>query len=98
MHRSDDQANWGRNRFDSGLGHQRQRRGHPFRKTVVRMPGPSRREQRWMSKTIPSVSSIGRSSASGSEKRSIIERIMIATRERAQGIEGLAVDSSGHHQ
>ena len=38
---------------DSGLWHQTQRSGQPFRKTAVRMPGPSCREERWMSKIIP---------------------------------------------
>jgi hypothetical protein len=35
------------------LWHQGQRKGQPFRKTVVRMPGPSSVENFWMLKTIP---------------------------------------------
>ncbi len=37
----------------SGLWHQKQRRLHPFRNTVVRMPGPSWMEKRWMLVTRP---------------------------------------------
>jgi len=37
----------------SGLWHQMQRSGQPFRKTVVRIPGPSSSEYRWMLKTVP---------------------------------------------
>ena len=37
----------------SGLWHQRQLRGQPLRKTVVRIPGPSWMENFWMSKTRP---------------------------------------------
>lgn len=36
---------------DSGLWHHMQLRGQPFRKIVVRMPGPSCRLKRWISKT-----------------------------------------------
>ena len=39
----------------SGLWHQRQRRGHPLRNTVVRMPGPSCMAYRLMSKISPSI-------------------------------------------
>ncbi len=35
----------------SGLWHQSQRRGQPLMKTVVRIPGPSWIEHRWMLKT-----------------------------------------------
>jgi hypothetical protein len=35
------------------LEHQKQRRGQPFMKTVVRMPGPSWMLKRWMLKTSP---------------------------------------------
>ena len=35
------QSTCGSNRWDSGLWHHGQRSGHPFRNTVVRMPGPS---------------------------------------------------------
>jgi len=42
----------------SGFWHQRQRRGQPFRKTVVRIPGPSWTENRWRSKTRPVVTSL----------------------------------------
>ncbi len=38
---------------DSGLWHQRHRSGHPLRKTVVRIPGPSCSEYRCMFPTIP---------------------------------------------
>ena len=34
----------------SGLWHQAQASGRPFRNTVVRIPGPPRIEERWMSK------------------------------------------------
>ena len=37
----------------SGLWHHRQRRGQPLRNTVVRIPGPSWIEKRWISKTRP---------------------------------------------
>ena len=37
----------------SGLWHHQQRSGQPLRKTVVRIPGPSWSEYRWMSKTRP---------------------------------------------
>ena len=37
----------------SGLWHQAQRSGHPFRKTVVRIPGPSCMANSSMLKTIP---------------------------------------------
>jgi len=37
----------------SGLWHQRHESGQPFRKTVVRIPGPSWMEKRWMSKQTP---------------------------------------------
>jgi len=37
----------------SGLWHQRQDRGHPLKKTVVRMPGPSCVAKRLISKMIP---------------------------------------------
>ena len=37
----------------SGLLHHRQRSGQPLRNTVVRMPGPSWIEKRWMSKMRP---------------------------------------------
>lgn len=40
-------------RNDSGLQHQKQRRGHPLRKTVVRIPGPSCKENFCMLKTSP---------------------------------------------
>lgn len=43
--------------LDSGLLHQRQCRGHDFRKTIVRMPGPSCTLKRWMSKTFPYIAS-----------------------------------------
>ena len=37
----------------SGLWHQLQERGQPFKKAVVRTPGPSCTEHRWMLKTRP---------------------------------------------
>ena len=37
----------------SGLRHQRQRSGQPFKKTDVRIPGPSWIENRWISKMRP---------------------------------------------
>src|SRR5450759_79737 len=37
----------------SGLWHHTQLRGHPFMKTVVRIPGPSSIEKRWMLKILP---------------------------------------------
>ena len=37
----------------SGLPHHRQRSGQPLKNTVVRMPGPSWSEKRWMSKMRP---------------------------------------------
>jgi len=37
----------------SGLWHHQQSSGHPLRKTVVRMPGPSWSEYRWILKTAP---------------------------------------------
>jgi len=37
----------------SGLWHQLQERGQPLRKAVVRTPGPSCTEHRWMLKTLP---------------------------------------------
>ena len=42
----------------SGFWHHRQRRGQPFRKTVVRIPGPSWTENRWRSKTRAVVTSL----------------------------------------
>ncbi len=42
--------------WDSGLLHQRQARGQPLRKMMVRMPGPSWIEYFWMLKTSPRVS------------------------------------------
>jgi len=32
---------WGRRRWLSGFWHQTHRSGHPLKKTVVRIPGPS---------------------------------------------------------
>ena len=43
----------GEKSWDSGLEHQRQRKGHPFRKTVVLIPGPSWTLNFWMLKTSP---------------------------------------------
>lgn len=40
----------------SGLWHQLQRNGQPFKKTVVRIPGPSNTANSSISKTIPSIS------------------------------------------
>jgi hypothetical protein len=37
----------------SGLWHQRQHKGHPFRNTVVRIPGPSFTAKRLISNIIP---------------------------------------------
>jgi hypothetical protein len=37
----------------SGLWHQTHRRGHPLKKTVVRIPGPSWSENLRISKIIP---------------------------------------------
>src|SRR5271157_5522093 len=48
----------GPNACDSGLWHQAQRRGQPFRKTTVRTPGPSCRAPRCRSKTVPAMSFI----------------------------------------
>ena len=42
-------------RWDSGLEHHGQRRGHPFRNTVVRMPGPSWILKCWMLKIMPMI-------------------------------------------
>ena len=43
----------GSGEMPSGLWHQAQRSGHPFRKTVVRIPGPSCMANSSMLKTIP---------------------------------------------
>jgi len=51
----------------SGFWHQRQRKGQPLRKTVVRMPGPSWVELREMSKT----------RASGSESKACISQVAL---------------------
>ena len=40
-------------RTDSGLWHHRQRRLQPLKKTVLRIPGPSWDEQRWISNKTP---------------------------------------------
>jgi hypothetical protein len=53
MHLSPENIISGARTVDSGLWHQAQRRGHPFMKTVVRMPGPSLTEKRCMLKTMP---------------------------------------------
>jgi hypothetical protein len=39
----------------SGLPHHTHRKGQPLKKTVVRIPGPSWMENRWMSKMRPRV-------------------------------------------
>ena len=44
----------GRRRCDSGLLHHQHDKGQPLRKTMVRIPGPSFREKRWISKMSPS--------------------------------------------
>jgi hypothetical protein len=44
--------------MDSGLWHQKQLRGQPLRKAVVRIPGPSWVEYRWMSKIRPFTASL----------------------------------------
>ena len=43
----------GRKDWDSGLWHHGQCSVHPFRNTVVRMPGPSPVQKCWMSKMVP---------------------------------------------
>jgi hypothetical protein len=43
----------GADSMPSGLWHQAQERGQPLRNTVVRTPGPSWTEHRWMLKTSP---------------------------------------------
>ena len=43
-------ASCGTARWDSGLAHQAQRRGQPWKNTVVRTPGPSSVEKCWMLK------------------------------------------------
>ena len=53
MHSSGAKESSGFAESDSGLWHQRQRNGQPLKKTVVRMPGPSWMEKRWMSKIVP---------------------------------------------
>ena len=47
-------------RWDSGLWHHRHRSGQPFRKTVVRMPGPSLIANFLMSNTVPVIGMIPR--------------------------------------
>jgi hypothetical protein len=42
----------GRRSCDSGFAHQGQFNGQPFKKTTVRVPGPSDTDQRWISMTI----------------------------------------------
>lgn len=37
---------------DSGLAHQAQRNGHPFKNIVVRIPGPSWMENFWILKVV----------------------------------------------
>ena len=59
MHLSGTKLNSGNAACDSGLWHQMQRRGQPFRKTAVRIPGPSLTEVRFMSRTSPLVISYG---------------------------------------
>jgi|GEM_PF-3498905 len=53
MHRSG--KNWisGYVCLPSGLWHQKQANVHPLRNTVVRIPGPSWMENRWILKTLP---------------------------------------------
>ena len=53
----------------SGLWHQGQSSGQPFRNTVVRMPGPSWIEKRWISKLAPVGRAAGRRDASRSGSR-----------------------------
>jgi len=53
MHRDSTTLTTGRAAWLSGLWHHQQRNGQPFRKTVVRIPGPSWIEYRWMLSTIP---------------------------------------------
>ena len=40
-----------RNGWDSGLWHHEQRIGQPWKNTVVRIPGPSCTQVRWMLRT-----------------------------------------------
>ena len=47
-HRLSNSSICGVNCCDSGLLHHRQRRGQPFRKTVVRRPGPSCTDILWI--------------------------------------------------
>jgi hypothetical protein len=51
MHFMSRTMSWGKGSMDSGLEHQSHRRGHPLKKTVVRIPGPSWMLKRWMLKT-----------------------------------------------
>ena len=46
---------WGANAMPSGLWHHRQRRGQPFRKTVVLIPGPSFTANSSMLNMVPSI-------------------------------------------
>src|SRR5512140_1428704 len=49
MHLSGLNESCGRCSMASGLWHHLQLKGHPLRNTVVRIPGPSCREKRWIS-------------------------------------------------
>jgi hypothetical protein len=55
MHLLSQIINSGSPHWLSGLWHHQQFRGHPFKKTVVRMPGPSCTEYFMMLKIIPVV-------------------------------------------
>ena len=52
-HFSRSSVSWARICWDSGLAHQLHLRLKPLKKTVVRMPGPSCRENFWMLKMCP---------------------------------------------
>ena len=53
VHREGSTIAWGWGSCISGLWHQAQRSGHPFRYTLVRMPGPSLTDMEMISPMIP---------------------------------------------
>jgi hypothetical protein len=53
MQRAPVQCTWGFMRMPSGLWHQTQRRGHPLKKTVLLIPGPSSVDMRWILRIVP---------------------------------------------
>jgi len=53
MHLDFTQCTWGLGEMLSGLWHHMHVSGHPLKKTVLLMPGPSSVDMRWMRRIVP---------------------------------------------